>query len=525
VRWLESQRGTRWFCWIHLYEPHFPYAPPEPFASRFRSEPYHGEVAAADGFLAPLLEPILAAGPDGRTLVVLTSDHGESLGDHGESTHGVFAYEATLKVPLVFYHPRLLRPVVADAPAQHVDILPTVLDALALTVPSGVPGRSLLRFMAGEKDQPGGTHARYFEALSATLTRRWAPLHGVIDDGVKYIDLPIPELYDLSSDPREEHNLAAAQPARVAALRALLAPFRTAATPQAETAETRERLRSLGYLAATGNPLPARFTAADDPKRLIALDALLQNILDLYHAGNLTAASAKCRELIERRPDMPLSFIYLAQIERDRGNLDEAVKALRTVIALEPGNTEAAALLGASLTQAGRPEEASAMLEAYARTREPDVEVLTAHAHALARSGRSREALAALARARELDSSNAMLLVHTATVLLMAGDRQAARAQFDAALGLNPDLPRAHSSLGVLDIEERRVPEAVAHWKAATSLDPREFETILAAGLSLSRTGRTAEARTALEFFVGNAPPERFGDHIRRARELLKTRH
>jgi arylsulfatase A-like enzyme/Flp pilus assembly protein TadD len=525
ARWLESQRDSRWFSWVHLYEPHFPYVPPEPFASRFHNEPYHGEVAATDALLAPLLESILAAGQNGRTLVVLTSDHGECLGDHGEATHGVFTYEATLKVPLVFYQPRLLRPVVVDAPAQHIDILPTVLDALALTVPSGLSGRSLLPLIAGDKDPATFNRATYFEALSATLNRRWAPLHGVIHGGVKYIDLPIPELYDLSSDPREERNLAASQPARVEELRSLLGQFPTgaAAPPQPETAETRERLRSLGYLSATGNNLPARFTEADDPKRLIGLDALMQEILDLYLAGNLSAASAKCRELIERRPDMPLSFFYLAQIERERDNLDEAVKALRQVVALEPNNSEAVALLGASLTQAGRAAEASALLEAYAQTHEPDVEVLTAHAHALARVGRTKDAVATLARARDLDSSNAMLLVHRGTVLMIAGDRNAAREEFGAALGMNPEMARAHSSLGILDLEDGRNADALAHWRAATAIDAREFQTILAAGLTLGRSGRTAEARVALQFFVDHAPPDRFAGAVGRARALLSS--
>ena len=117
--WRRS-RGQRFFAFVHLYEPHFPYVPPEPFASRFRAEPYHGEVAAADAALGPLLEPILAAGPAARTLVVLTSDHGESLGEHGEDTHGIFAYEATLHVPLIVYAPGLFSPrVVSTARAAH----------------------------------------------------------------------------------------------------------------------------------------------------------------------------------------------------------------------------------------------------------------------------------------------------------------------------------------------------------------------------------------------------------------------
>jgi arylsulfatase A-like enzyme/Flp pilus assembly protein TadD len=524
VRWLDTQRENRWFCWVHIYEPHFPYTPAEPFASRFPADSYHAEVAAADASLAPLLESIVQTGGNSRTLVVLTSDHGESLGDNGEATHGVFAYEATLKVPLVIYQPRLLSAAVVDAPTQHVDILPTILDALALPIPSDLPGRTLLPTIAGN-GQLTANEATYFEALSATLNRRWAPLDGVIQDRVKFIDLPIPELYDLSADPREQRNLASAQPARVDALRTVLGRFRrgNAIAPQPETAETRERLRSLGYLAASGNSLTARYSEADDPKRLIALDSLMQDTISLYLAGNLDAAAGRCRELIGRRPDMPLSFLYLAQIERERGQLDSAVEALRKAVALASENAEMVALLGAYLTQAGKAVEATAALERYERNHEPDVEVLTSHALALAKLGRSKDALAVLGRARDLDPSNAMLLVNTATVLLMSGNRESARAQFEAALRMNPDLARAHSSLGILDVEDRRLAEAAAHWKAATSADPREFETILGIALSLHRARRTAEARTALEFFVANAPPSRFSAEIDRARRLLAT--
>ena len=143
-----------WFCWVHLYEPHYPYAPPAALASRFRN-PYHGDVSAADAALQPLLAPILAAGRAGRTLVVLTSDHGESLGEHGEATHGVFAYEAALRVPLIIYQPRLVPVAVIDTPAQHIDLLPTILDAVALESPSGLPGRSLLPAMTGSARDHG----------------------------------------------------------------------------------------------------------------------------------------------------------------------------------------------------------------------------------------------------------------------------------------------------------------------------------------------------------------------------------
>src|SRR5207302_2705634 len=120
-RWLDAgAKDQPYFAWVHLYEPHFPYAPPEPFASRYKAAPYLGEVSAADAALAPLVSPILDQGANGRTLVVVTGDHGESLGEHGEMTHGLFAYEATLHVPLIVYEPRLLKPRVVDEPARHV---------------------------------------------------------------------------------------------------------------------------------------------------------------------------------------------------------------------------------------------------------------------------------------------------------------------------------------------------------------------------------------------------------------------
>src|SRR5439155_2579659 len=161
---------------------------PEPFATRYRQAPYLGEVSAADAALAPLLSPILDQGAGARTLVVVTGDHGESLGEHGERTHGLFAYDATLRVPLIVYQPRLASPRVVDDPVRHVDILPTVLDAVGMALPSGLDGTSLLAVLATGRSAAAPS---YFEALSASLNRGCAPLVGVASGSLKYIDLPI----------------------------------------------------------------------------------------------------------------------------------------------------------------------------------------------------------------------------------------------------------------------------------------------------------------------------------------------
>jgi tetratricopeptide (TPR) repeat protein len=452
--------------------------------------------------------------------VVLTADHGESLGEHGEATHGIFAYEATLRVPLILYQPRLLRPRVESLPARHVDLLPTILDALSLPPPAGLPGRSLLT-----KTAAGAETTSYFEALSGQLNRGWAPLHGVIRDREKYIELPIPELYDLRQDPSEVRNRAAAEPQPLEALRALLEPLRSAdrgiqRTP--ENAEARERLKSLGYVSGAG-PTPARYTEEDDPKRLIALDAMLQDVVRLYTEGDLQAALVRCRELVRLRPRMAISLLHLAHLERESGNQAAAVEALQKALALDPDDAATLALLGAYLTQAGREREAVDLLEASARSASPDVEVLIARGLALAKLGRTEEALQSLARAGEVNPSNAMVLVNVGTVHLMNGDRDRARDAFEAALRKNPKVARAHSSLGVVLAESGRAEESLAHWKAAIALDPRESGKLVPLGLLLARRGQAAESRRYLELFVASAPPAVYAQDIERARRWLRN--
>lgn len=521
--WLRGQAGHPVFCWVHVYEPHYPYAPPEPYASRFRGHPYDGDVAAADAALGPLLDPILASGKDARTLVVLTADHGESLGEHGEATHGIFAYEATLRVPLILYLPRRFGARVVRATARHVDLLPTILEALGLPIPTGLPGRSLLAEAAGAAS-PEPPVASYFEALSGELNRGWAPLRGVLEGDTKYIDLPIPELYDLAADPGETRNLAAAEPAKLAAMRRLLAPFRAqdrGVARREEDAETRERLATLGYLGGGAGAARGTYTEADDPKRLIGLDARLREVVGLSLDGKLQEALARCRALVREAPGMPLGFVYLGQLERQAGDFEGAAAALSRAVALAPRNVPAVSLLGAVLTQAGHPERAVAFLTPYAQDPQPDLDVLTALGLALARTGKVEAALAALSRARQADPSNPMVLVSEGTVRLMARQPAKAREAFEAALALDPSLARAESSLAALAAQAGEVPAALAHWRRAVALDPGEYGTAFSLGGFLARQGRTREARPILAFFAEGAPSSRFAREIAEARRWL----
>lgn len=522
--WIESSSDDRpWFCWVHLYEPHFPYAPPEPFASDFRDNPYLGEAAASDAALAPLLEPILAGNEGGQALVVLTSDHGEALGEHGEATHGIFAYENTLRVPLVFYQSRLLEPRVVHEMVRHVDLLPTILDILALPVPPDSRGRTLLPALVGklEREIPPS----YFEALSGQLNRGWAPLYGVVYGESKYIDLPIPELYELQLDPAEAHNLAANDPQRLAELQEILEPLRaidTGSAPLPEDAETRRRLESLGYLSRTPSE-ELSYTEEDDPKLLIELDQVLREVGGLYDRGDIQRALERCRELVRVRPGMRLALMYLAHLERERGNLEAAVKAMREAYVLHPEDDVTLAMLASYLTQSGRESEAVEITESRAQLAHPDVDVLLVRGLALARSGRSEEAFATMERAREVAPGNPAVPVHLGTLHLMLDRRDEARAAYEEALTLNPDTVAAHTALGIMAIERGESELAVGHWRRAVAVDPQQCSRLLMIGTRLWSSGQTDMARPLLELFVETAPAETYREEIGRVQAVLKA--
>jgi arylsulfatase A-like enzyme/Tfp pilus assembly protein PilF len=505
LQWLESPDTRPALVFLHLYEPHSPYEPPEPFASRFRGEPYRGEVAAADAALEPLLRSLTEARPGRRALVVLTADHGEGLGEHGEDSHGVFGYESTLRVPLVLWAPGLLSPRVVKSPARLVDVMPTILELIGVAAPARLDGQSLLALATGRS---GAARDSYFEALSSSLDRGWAPLHGVVADSLKYVDLPIPELFDLERDPSEATNLAARRPADLDRLRALLVRFRAkdrGGERQSENAATVERLRALGYVSG-GAPAKERYGPEDDPKQLIGLLRQETEMLGRQRAGDYDAARAICRRSLAVRPDMSFTWTQLATIERARGALKEAVEAARRAVALRPGDPATVAMLGGLLVEAGKPEAARRVLAPLLGGVEPDPDVLISDGMALAALGHRSEALAVFDRVLKLDPGNALALVDAGTVQLMSGELDRAREAFTAAIAADPGVARAHNGLGVVAAQQGHTDQAVSSWKRAVELDPHDYQTLFNLGATLREQGRGAEARRYLEAYLETAP-------------------
>ena len=506
--WYRKNEGKKRFLWVHLYDPHAPYRPPAPFAERYKGEAYLGEVAATDAALAPLIAAIEEK-EKGSTLAIVTGDHGEALGDHGELTHGLFAYEATLKVPLVLWCPGRVQAGRTSRPASHVDILPTVLDFLGAP-PAGLPGRSLREGTAGE--------VTYFESLSASLNRGWAPLAGVIAEGLKYVDLPIPELYDLAADPEEKRNLAAERPDAVRKFKAMLPAASATASPRATSEEAR-RLLALGYLSGSANHR-GPYTAADDPKKLVALDAKIHRVIDLYQRGERAAARTLALEIIRERPSMSVGYDFLAFLLQQEGRDGEAASVLQSAVAKGLASEEMREKLALILCEAGRPAEALEALKPFAQSEDPDTQ--NAIGIALADLGRTPEALRVFEAVAGKYPTNALAFQNMGIALLKGRNAAGALEKLDRALAINEKLPRALNARGVAQMEMGDAAGAIASWSRAAELDPRQYDALFNLGVVAARRGDRNVARDALRRFVATAPPAVYARDLARARRMLK---
>lgn len=518
LAWWRGQSGERRFLWVHLFDPHAPYEPPEPFASRFADDRYLGEVAAVDAFLAPLLEPFLQ-GEEGPALVIVTSDHGEGLGDHGELTHGLFAYESTLRVPLIVWGTGV-EPGTSDAPARHIDLLPTMLTAAGVPAPTGLPGRSLL---AGAPAEPPVT---YFEALSANLNRGWAPLRGALEEGGKLISLPIPELYDLARDPGEKRNVFQEDPRRARELiRSLPEESRWPPPRGAVSGEEARALRSLGYLSGTAQAKES-YTAEDDPKTLVEVDREIHRFIDLYHRGRLEEAIETARAVVRRQPRMGVGYYHLAQALLERGREGEALEVLEEARSRGVATPPALRQLALLHAHSGRAPEALEVLRPLTRSQAgapgPDPETLNVLGVALSEAGRQTEARATLERVFREDPRNSEAHQNLALVALRREDWQAARRHAREALATNEGLSHSWNYLGVALYNLERPAEAVEAWERAVDLAPDDFDLLFNLGIVAAQIGDATRARRALERFVAGAPAERYGRDLARARDLLR---
>jgi arylsulfatase A-like enzyme len=512
VEWYRSQAGKPRFLWVHVYDPHAPYEPPEAYKQRYPDDFYLGEVSYTDAALAPLLAALRETQP--APLLIVTGDHGESQGDHGELTHGLFCYEATLHVPLFVWSPGLVASGRDDVPARHIDILPTILDAIGEPAAKDLAGQSLLS--AGRREAPEGS---YFEALSAALNRGWAPLRGLALHGQKFIDLPIPELYELPSDPDERKNLVPEAPDALRSLRKRLLQLPAAPIERGTIgSEEAAKLRSLGYLTGPGE-MKASYGPADDPKTLIVVDQTLHKIMDLFGRRKCDEAIPIARRVVAERPNMKLGYLHLAMVLRCKGDLEGVLHAFEAASENGAGGESIDRQKAMLLSELGRPKAAIAVLEPYRDS--DDLETLNALGIALADGGRPAEALPVFARVLELDPQNAVAYQNTGISLLKLDRVDEARQNLEAALRLGKRHARAWNALGVAWMRVGEPAKAIDAWERCLEMNPEQFDALYNVGRVAGQMRDWKKARAALERFVATAPPKQYGKDLAEVRGVL----
>jgi len=551
--WIETVAGRPFFAFLHLYDPHTPYEPPEPFRSRYVGRPYDGEIAAADAAVGGFLDFLKARGLYDRSIIVFLSDHGEGLNDHGEEEHGVFLYREAIRVPLLLRLPGARRgaPRVAE-PVGLVDVLPTIAEAVGVPSPGGA-GRSLLR--AGREGEPA--RRIYSETFYPRLHFSWSELTALTDRRFEYIGAPRPELYDVVADPRETKNLVALFPREFRERHAALERYHGA--PPAARAVPREeeaRLASLGYITVRRLPgaaaLPdpkdeietlrpfkrmfARFYAkeyalaiaeakaviAEDPRNLSAWRVIADS---LDHQGRMEAAIGTLEEglravgregVVEEIAQAHEQLARLVDRTGDHGRCEEI---LRNALGLGLGTEPIRRALAEILVRSGRSREAIETLAAVGP--HPEAKTLQVLGRACADAGRIEDARRAFDAALVLEPADAAFLVDRGELALREQKPAEARDWFRRAIAADPDVPGALAPLGTALAATGDSVGALGCWRRAVERDPRDFRALFNLGVLEGRLGHVEEARQCLERFRREAPRVRFEREVAEAGRLL----
>jgi len=507
--WLKSQRSP-WFLWIHCYDPHDPYEPPPPFDIPYKKQPYDGEVAYVDYSLGRLVSYFRENHCFDDTLVILTGDHGESLGEHGELTHGCFAYNATLWIPLIIILPGGKNGRV-DQQVSHIDLFPTVCDVLLIDKPPFLQGISLLPAMEGKSLL---TRPIYFESLDPHYSKGWAPLRGFIYGRDKFIESPISELYNLDSDFAELNNLVeneslADAQEQLAQIVKSLSPSGEKKRPQGMDRETQEKLKSLGYVSAS-SPQDSRtdgYGPEDDVKVLLPFYNRTLEAMDLYRSARITEAVKLLEGVIAERKDFTIAHYDLALIYKETGKLTSALGILKKGLAAAPDNYDLFFEYTSCLLAAGQHEEAIKMISGNKfREMDYDPAIWLNLGVAFSSRGELENGIAAYEKALAIDPGNATVFNNLGAayhyLTLKTGDQKAFNQSiesFKKAIELDPGYASPYNGLGTAYRLAGNLDGAIYCWERALELKADLDPVYYSLGLAYFEKGETPKGLEYLE--------------------------
>ncbi|UCC22032.1 MAG: sulfatase-like hydrolase/transferase, partial [Planctomycetota bacterium] len=460
--WLEKHQSDLFFLFLHYFDPHQDYLPPEPFATLFKDDLYAGEIAYTDSCIGQVLRKLKDLGIYDSTLLIITSDHGEGLGEHTEQYHGFFIYQSTIKVPLIIRVPGGPKGKKVPDVVGLVDVAPTICGLLGIDTPRVVHGKDLSPLFKKRKNIKKNKRYIYCESLQATQYG-CGSLLGVVADRWKYIQAPEPELYDLDKDPGESKNLVDDHPKRARFLQAHLSSIveeqtQTNASDDGFVLdnESRRRLESLGYISTAAVVENFDFDETkDDPKNWIRLHQQVQSVRSYIRAEQYPDAETICRQILVEHPKFSLGYFFMGKISFGKNDASASIlyfsrflSMIDKTISRQPENTQQDFLC----------ECASVAYRNLGTV--------------YFQQGNYDKALAYCSKALQIAPGSANTYYNVGNLYLKLGQLSEALAQYNSALALDPNFSEAHYNLGITLSQMARFDEAVAHYKKALHLKP-----------------------------------------------------
>lgn len=517
INWLNQNNGNKFFIWVHFYDPHYPYLPHPDIDIKFDHSnwmKYYGEISFVDIYVGKIIQALKSKNILDNTLIVVVGDHGEAFGEHKEFGHGIFCYEESLKVPLIFYSSRLFKDKgVIDNRVNIVDIMPTIMELYHFNIPSPVQGKSFAHLIRGKKDK----HKRliYFESMDGKEKNNWAPLTGIIEDNYKYISLPDSELYDLKNDILENNNLFNKKTELAKNMDKKLMQFISDNSGPPLPSKRKlspsdiQKLKSLGYISS----FSTKASKMIDPKRGVIFYAKIEEIKEEIKKGHFSQAEKELNQLVSENPDVQLPNLYQAsyEIKKNTGRESEAIAILQEGLENFPENEEfkiqlalllfskkewakieelcfqllennplftGAYILLGDINESKNKIEQAIMNYEEALKIEPQNELVKAkYAYLLIKNNKHQKAKAILSELQKNEDhfnnpAQIELMVKIGILFAEKNELESALSLLTKALEISPSNPEAWVNLGTIFLKYGQFDKALENYKKALELDP-----------------------------------------------------
>lgn len=509
--WLKKHKNQKFFTWLHLYDPHDPYTPPEPYGSMYKDNLYDGEVAYVDKIIGEIISTLEAMGLLGRTLIIFASDHGEGLGDHKEETHQFFIYDSVMHVPLIFRLPNVLPAgKVIEEQARNIDIVPTILGILKIDRKKfpWLQGTDLTSLMSGQFQELN------LDAFCQTEIPRlrfgWSNLHSLRYQGWKYIQAPKPELYNVTADPGELNNIIGQNEAKARELATRLQNVvkKYSASEEEKSpsmpldAESMQKLQSLGYLSSSSSP-SGKVASHIDPKDKIEefqlVNSSMSGALKDIEQGRYQGAIEKLLKIKNVNPNFDTMHYNLGKAYLASGRPQRAIEEFKETLKIN-GDFLLAYIDSAKAYVALKDYKTAEAILNSGLSHHKDTHLYHFNLGFIYHmKGDHQSALKEYLAGKELNPNNPQIYSNISSIYMINGDKVKAETYLREALKLNPHMVEANTNLGLLAIEKGHFEEAYQYFKKATESNIRDFRPYLNLGLICQKLGRKEEALQALQ--------------------------